>query len=198
MERNGVQSFCSCLCVCVCVCVSSLHLVFVCACQGVLEHVCKLMCVWVCVFPQPFMPPTCVSQSYKRRDRHTHTHTTRCFTCNDNDKEKGWGTFSALKPSSAQPVFSSLLPLPFLCEVEKELWPLSAESLLLAWLICNRGSRRSSAKTHLSAEKKSRQIYTLADFTADEREGSCFSSANYWIHTSRVDAAPSSSPVPPC
>ena len=159
---------------------------------------CVNWCVCECVCSHSHSCPLLVCPSRTNAETDTHTHTTRCFTCNDNDKEKGWGTFSALKPSSAQPVFSSLLPLPFLCEVEKELWPLSAESLLLAWLICNRGSRRSSAKTHLSAEKKSRQIYTLADFTADEREGSCFSSANYWIHTSRVDAAPSSSPVPPC
>lgn len=56
---------------------------------------------------------------------------------------------------------------------------------------------------HTLERKKSQCLhacwfYTPADLTADTREGSCFSSANYWIHTNKVDAAPFNSPVPPC
>lgn len=39
-----------------------------------------------------------------------------CFLCNDNEKKRH---ISALKPSSSWPVFSLLLLLLFLCEVEK-------------------------------------------------------------------------------
>lgn len=49
----------------------SYRYLFVCACRGVLQHVCKLeyacvcVCVCVCVIPQPYMLLTCVSQTYK-------------------------------------------------------------------------------------------------------------------------------------
>lgn len=89
-----------------------IHLVFVCARRGVFQHVCKLMCMCVCVHTAIHAPDLCVSVIQTLRN-------TTCVLGVMIMKKKMHGHISALRPSSAQPVFSLLLLLLFLCEVEK-------------------------------------------------------------------------------